>query len=74
MGWIPVTEKLPEEDVAVLVTIREHYRLPKWAKPKTFEMVSIASWDGLDGWSAKNVLAWQPLPKPYEPPEQMELF
>lgn len=65
--WIPCKDRLPEEDEAVLVTTLESYRLPKWTKPERFKMVSIASWDGEDyGWSEKRVLAWMPLPQPYE--------
>lgn len=53
--WIPISEKLPEEDVEYLVTVKQGYVMP-------------ALWVGnAENW--KEVTAWMPLPKPYEPQE-----
>ena len=49
--WIPVTERLPEEDGGYLVTVKRGY-------------VTTALWVGnAKNW--KEVTAWMPLPKPY---------
>lgn len=50
--WIPVTERLPEEDGGYLVTVKRGY-------------VTTAVWIGITKlWN--EVTAWMPLPKPYK--------
>lgn len=50
--WIPVSEKLPEENGGYLVTVKRGY-------------VTTALWVGnAENW--KEVTAWMPLPEPYE--------
>ena len=54
--WIPISEKLPEEDVAYLVTVKQGYVMP-------------ALWVGnAENW--KEVTAWMPLPQPYKEVEE----
>ena len=53
--WIPVTERLPDENGGYLVTVKRGY-------------VTTALWVGnAENW--KEVTAWMPLPTPYEPQE-----
>lgn len=50
--WIPVTERLPEENGGYLVTVKRGY-------------VTTALWIGnAENW--KEVTAWMPLPQPYK--------
>lgn len=50
--WIPVSERLPEEDGGYLVAVKRGY-------------VTTALWVGnVENW--KKVTAWMPLPKPYK--------
>ena len=56
--WIPVSEKLPEENGGYLITLKGGY-------------VMTALWNGnAEYWS--EVTAWMPLPKPYESQESEE--
>lgn len=59
--WIPVTERLPEEGEIVLVTDT------LW----NIKSVNIDWWNG-EQWvrNGQYVIAWQPLPEPYEEAEQ----
>ena len=66
-GWIPCSERLPEEDTPVLVAVKVKDRLPKWVKKQTYHHVTdIDVWD--DGWrtNKKSVVAWMSLPKPWK--------
>lgn len=72
-GWIPVSERLPEDGYGVLVTVNgKHNNI-------TFvDALEIAEYDGDFGWIVEgypqwtdpNVTAWQPLPEPYEESEE----
>lgn len=59
--WIPCSERLPENDNPVIVTMN-------WLGEKI--ITSTACWDGCwrdeydDGY---DVIAWMPLPAPYDP-------
>ena len=72
-GWIPVSERLPEDGCGVLVTVNgKHNNI-------TFvDALEIAEYDGDFGWIVEgypqwtdpNVTAWQPLPEPFEGREE----
>lgn len=74
--WIPVSERLPKQDKLLqdyLVTF-EYYRygeydcMYKTIGIGTFSKISheFTFINGQTGWTNLNVLAWQPLPEPYE--------
>lgn len=64
--WIPVSERLPEEEGLYLVSVKnDHDR--RYSKTCWFHGKS-------NNWFARqDVLAWMPLPKPYEPQESEEV-
>lgn len=61
--WIPVSERLPEEKDYCLCCDKDGYMaigyISKWSKEWCFEDEEIYI----------DVIAWMPLPKPYEPQE-----
>ena len=64
--WIPVTKKLPEYDEDVLCYLKTGemavlYRDTQWEQEVWL--------DGGFGTGSYDVIAWMPLPKPYEPQE-----
>lgn len=66
--WIPVEEKLPEEDVIVLVTVSGFYS--HFTFSNTIELGNLCSdgsWfiEGYPDWDNPEVTAWMPLPEPY---------
>lgn len=69
--WIPVNEQLPEEKGQFLVT----YHPCPWNIVREDVYVGLDSFRGKTTW-AKNanqkVVAWMPLPEPYEPQESDE--
>ena len=72
-GWIPVTERLPEDRCRVLVTVNG-----KHDNIIFLDALETAEYDGDSGWIVKghpkwtdpNVTAWQPLPEPYKESEE----
>jgi len=55
--WIPVEERLPEE--------RGWYLISRPSRPAYG--VSEAHWDGVHWHCYGEVIAWKPLPEPYQP-------
>lgn len=56
-GWIPCSDRLPENDCYCLVTTSDmEIGIREYGYSKGF------GWDGFE-----RIIAWQPLPKPYQP-------
>ena len=71
-GWIPCSERVPEEGVDVLVWF-EYYRYGSYNR--LYQTVGISytyhgDWSGFvngsSGWKQLRIIAWQPLPEPYK--------
>ena len=60
-GWIPVEERLPEDDSMVLVTCQTK----KGIRSVNRAYCDGAFWHGSG--SMSGVIAWRPLPEPYRP-------
>ena len=58
--WIPVSERLPEEEGHYLVT--DDSGGEKWVDSSVF----LRSDDGSVYWDFVNVTAWMPLPEPWK--------
>ena len=72
MNWIPCTERLPEENVAVLICSEKHNKndilfnliTVGWLKRFALGVTDFVSYD--DMWNHGKVIAWMPLPQPYK--------
>ena len=63
--WIPVSERLPKKNVEVLATTI-------WDAVTIAEMFSANDWfihEGTTNAETDEIVAWMPLPTPYEPQE-----
>ena len=68
-GWIPVTERLPENGCGVLVTVNgKHNNITFVNALKIAEYGNTEGWiiEGYLDWLDPDVIAWQPLPEPYK--------
>lgn len=67
LNWIPISERLPETDDMVLVTVQ-----PKKSGPYVTRAFYVndagylddaGAWHGM--WNMDNITAWMPMPEPY---------
>ena len=67
--WIPVTDRLPEDDVPVLVTVSGICNALTFVNAIQTGEHDGEGWviDGYEEWDNPNVAAWMPLPDPYMP-------
>lgn len=81
-GWIPVSEKLPEDEKECLVTLEKVYGTPEklygianylkfgdagyWNEKKYRYLEWDKHSDGHGGTRMYKVIAWMPLPEPYK--------
>ena len=66
--WIPVEERLPEEDTIVLLTVSGLYSCITFSDAiELGNLCSDGEWfiEGYPDWDDPNVTAWMPLPEPY---------
>lgn len=71
--WIPVKERLPKEDGFVLVTVNGIYNHITFSDAiELGELCSDGTWfiAGYPDWNNPNVIAWMPLPRPYQEEEE----
>ena len=67
--WIPVEERLPEEDTIVLLTVSGLYSCITFSDAiELGNLCSDGEWfiEGYPDWDDPNVTAWMPLPEPYQ--------
>ena len=74
-SWIPVEERLPEDDDFVLATVTGIYNALTFSS--AIQLASYCKDDGwfIEGypdWENPNVSAWSPLPEPYTPKKGAE--
>ena len=70
--WIPVSERLPENGCGVLVTVNgKHNNIIFVNELEIAEYRNTEGWiiEGYLDWLDPNVIAWQPLPRPYKESE-----
>lgn len=64
-GWIPCSERLPEDDSICIVTV-EYPNNETMVDYGWFDRNGVCWFVGMHEFRTSNVLAWQPLPEPYK--------
>ena len=64
-GWIPCSERLPEDDSICIVTV-EYPNNKTMVDYGWFDRKGVCWFVGMQEFRTSNILAWQPLPEPYE--------
>lgn len=66
-GWIPCSERLPEDKQTCLVTARIYFTPDHVDEIDNYIGVGIDTYSKQFGWLGTEPIAWQPLPAPYQP-------
>ena len=64
-GWIPCSERLPEDDSICIVTV-EYPNNETVVDYGWFDRKSVCWFVGIQEFITSNILAWQPLPEPFK--------
>ena len=64
-GWIPCSERLPKDDSICMVTV-EYPNNETVVDYGWFDRKSVCWFVGIQEFRTSNILAWQPLPKPFK--------
>ena len=64
-GWIPCSERLPEDDSICIVTV-EYPNNETMVDYGRFDRNGVCWFVGMHEFRTSNVLAWQPLPEPFK--------
>lgn len=70
--WIPCSERVPEDDNVYEVTVKGISKLEGMTPEVAYAVWTGEAWimQGVYDWRNKAVVAWMPLPKPYEEKEE----
>ena len=64
-GWIPCSERLPEDDSICIVTV-EYPNNKTMVDYGWFDRKGVCWFVGMQEFRTSNILAWQPLPEPFK--------
>ena len=64
-GWIPCSERLPEDDSICIVTV-EYPNNEIVVDYGWFDRNGVCWFVGMQEFRTSNILAWQPLPEPFK--------
>lgn len=64
-GWIPCSERLPEDDSICTVTV-EYPNNETVVDYGWFDRKNVCWFVGMQEFRTSNIIAWQPLPEPYK--------
>lgn len=72
-GWVACSERFPEKNIFVLVSMRDGHMYVAKHVDKVRVGIFECEWKTLGSYfGTEDVLAWRPLPSPYEQAEQMK--